>query len=270
MAACGPLPKPFRADPAGGAEHPFVAMQDNAGVVVAPLIGAPPAVAGPMAEIMAAALRREDIPATTSSAIKDAFLLEGQVGLARLPNGAVPIMWTLSDREGRAVETLTTEHLVLPAAWRAGDAEMLQALAASAAPLIARTLQANLPAVAAEDSPTLGVVAVEGAPGNGNTALRVAFDAVLRNAGLPLAADPGAATVQIFGTVRVTPGAGPKAKVAIEWVLRDARGGEIAVLNQSNAIERGRLDGQWGSLAYDVTNAMVDSVARMLRAIDDR
>jgi len=270
VAACGPLPKPFRANPAGGAEHPFVAMQDSAGVVVAPLIGAPQAVAGPMAEIMAAALRREDIPATTGSAVKDAFLLEGQAGFARLANGAVPIMWTLSDTRGVAVESLTTEHLVLRAAWRAGATEMLEALAASVAPLIARTLQANLPAAVASDPPTLGVVAVEGAPGNGNTALKVAFDAVLRNAGLPFAADPRAATIQIFGTVRVTPLAAPKAKVAIEWVLRDAKGGEIAVLNQSNAIKRGRIDGQWGSLAYDVANAMVDSVVRVLRAIDDR
>ena len=73
-----------------------------------------------MAEIMAAALRREDIPATTGSAVKDAFLLEGQAGFARLANGAVPIMWTLSDTRGVAVESLTTEHLVLRAAWRAG------------------------------------------------------------------------------------------------------------------------------------------------------
>jgi hypothetical protein len=148
---------------------------------------------------------------------------------------------------------------------------MLEALAAAAAPRIARILQASLPpAMVARDPPTLGVVGVEGAPGNGNTALRVAFDAVLRNAGLPLVADPGSAAVQIFGTVRVTPLGDTRATVAIEWVLRDAKGGEIAVLNQSNAISRERIDDQWGSLAYDVTGAMVGSVAGVLRAMADR
>lgn len=273
VAACGPLPKPFKSGAGAGAEHPFLAMQDSAGVVVAPLVGAPPAVSGPLAEIMAAALRREDIPATTGSAIKNAYLLEGEAGLPRSPNGAVSIAWSLSDARGAVVESLTTEHRVHPAAWRAGATDMLEALAAAAAPVIARTLQVNLPAVAARDRPTLGVVAVEGAPGNGNTALRAAFEAVLRGAGLPVAADPRAATVQIFGAVEVTPLAAGKeagkAKVRIKWKLRDAKGNDIGVLNQSNTVESRRLVGQWGSLAYDVTYAMVDSVARMLRAIDD-
>jgi hypothetical protein len=187
-----------------------------------------------------------------------------------LANGAVPIVWTLSDVKGVVVETLTTEHLVLQSAWRDGALGMLEALAAAAAPRIARTLQASLPAMVARDPPTLGVVGVEGAPGNGNTALRVAFEAVLRNAGLRLLADPGTAAVQIFGTVRVTPLGDSRATVAIAWVLRDAKGDEIAVLNQSNAIARDRIDGPWGSLAYDVTGAMVDSVVQMMRAIADR
>ena len=266
LAGCGPLPKPFKASAGAGAVNPFIAMQDSAGVVVAPLAGAPPAVAGPMAEIMAAALRREDIPATTGSAIKDAYLLEGQANFAR---SAVSIDWSLSDAQGAVVESLTTEHLVPAAAWRAGATEMLEALAAVAAPAIARTLQANPPAVAVKGRPTLAVVAVAGAPGNGDTALKLAFEAVLRGAGLPIAADPREAAVRIFGTVEVIALGAGKEQVRITWNLLDAKDNEIGVLNQSNTIKSGRLDGQWGSLAYDVTYAMVDSVARMLRAIDD-
>ncbi len=267
VAACGPLPKPFKSG--AGAEHPFLAMQDSAGVVVAPLVGAPPAVSGPLMEIMAAALRREDVPATTSSAVKNAYLLEGQASVPQSPGGVLSIIWSLSDIQGAEVESLTTEHRFIPAAWRAGETAMLEALAAKAAPVIARTLQANLPAVALREPPTLGVVAVEGAPGNGNSALRAAFEAVLRNAGLPVAADPSQANVQIFGAVKVIPLAGGKEKVQIIWRMRDAKGGKIGVLNQSNTIEGGQLDGQWGSLAYDVTYAMVDGVARMLRAFDN-
>ena len=267
VAGCGPLPRPFQSG--AGAEDPLLAMQDSAGIVVAPLVGAPPAVSGPLAEIMAAALRREDIPATTGSAIKQAYLLEGQANVRQLRGGAVLIVWSLSDPQGAVVESLTTEHRVLESAWRAGATEMLEALAAAAAPVIARTLQIKLPAVAAGDRTTLGVVAVEGAPGNGNAALQAAFEAVLRNAGLPVAADPREARAQIFGAVKVTsPGTG-KQKVTITWHLRDAKGNDIGVLNQSNTIESGRLDRQWGSLAYEITYAMVDSVAQMLRVIED-
>lgn len=267
VAACGPLPRPFKSG--AGAEHPFLAMLDSAGVVVAPLVGAPPAVSGPLMEILAAALRREDVPATTGSAVKSAYLLEGQASVPRSPGGVLSIVWSLSDARGEEVESLTTEHRFIPAAWRAGETAMLEALAAEAAPVIARTLQANAPAVAAVDPSTLGVVAVEGAPGNGNTALRAAFEAVLRNAGLPVAADPSQATVQIFGVVKVIPLAGGRERVRIKWKLRDAKGAEIGVLNQSNTIEGGQLDGRWGSLAYDVTYAMVDGIARMLRAFDN-
>ena len=91
-----------------------------------------------------------------------------------------------------------------------------------------------------------------------------AFVAVLKDAGLPVTANPENAVIQIFGKVEITDQALKRETIEINWIFLEPNGSEIGKMTQSNSVEKGRVHSKWGSLAYDVTFAMVDSVADVL------
>ena len=270
LAACGQLPKPFKSEPGGGAESPLIALLDSVGVVVVPIDGAPPGVAGPLADIMAAELRRANVAATTGSAVKSAYLLEGRAAFepAADGRGVVAVAWTVTDGTGAVIEAFATRQTVSANAWHSANRIPLNIVASDAVPRIATALKAKFPNVAPSQRPTIAVVAIEGAPGDGNEALKKAFTAVLKNAGLPVAPDPSNAAIQIFGKVDLTEFEDGREKLEIQWTLRKPDGSEIGTMTQANAVERGRATAQWGPLAYDVTFAMIDSIADILQTIE--
>jgi hypothetical protein len=271
VASCGPLPRPFKSENGDGVESPFKVFRESVGVVVVPVENAPPAVAGPLADLLAEKLSGKGIPATTGGALKDAYLLEG-VATEPGPDGNAAIAWTLTDERGAVVTEFATRVATSQAAWLAGERAPLVAFAIRAAESVSQSLQG--PAIAArpvakKPRPSVAVVSVEGAPGDGNEALKTAFEAVLKRSGLPVAADPTQAVLRIYGKVATKPGDGGVEKLAITWSLRDAGDVEIGTLTQSNNVSQGRLDTTWGAMAYDVTTAMVGSVVEMLKVMDD-
>lgn len=270
LAGCGELPRPFKSDRGSGAESPLVAMQDSVGVVVAPVSGAPPGVSGPLADILAEALRRTNVPATTAGSVKTAYLLEGEAQFAPVgaDRGTVAIGWTITDAEGETIDRFETRQTVSSNAWWTARRIALNAVAGRAAPRIASVLQTRFEAAETAQRPTIGVVAIEGAPGDGNAALKQAFTAVLKNAGLPVAAEAGEAAIQVFGNVAVTDLAPGREKLEIVWILRRSDGSELGRMTQANAVEKGRATARWGPLAYDVTLAMVESVAEVLLTME--
>ncbi len=270
LAGCGNLPRPFKAEIGEGAESPLVALQDSVGIVVVPTFGAPPGVAGPLADIMAADLRRTNVPATTGSAIKNGYILEGEAKFTPITGdqGEISVIWTITDPQGTVVDRLLTQQMGGQAAWQTGSRVVLNGLAEDAVPRIADVLQSNLPVVAQAARPTIGVVKIEGAPGDGNEALKKAFEAVLRNAGLPVVEDASLAAIQVFGNVEVSPEDKGREKLEIKWTLRQPDGSDIGSMTQTNAIRAGKASARWGSLAYDVTFAMIDSVANVLQTME--
>ena len=266
FAGCGQLPKPFKSELGSGAESPLVAMLDAAGIVVVPIIGAPPGVAGPLSEIMAAELRRANVPATTTSVVKNAFLLEGEMVLAPAAGAKnlVTIKWTVTNVVGDVVTELVTSSSVSGIAWKTASLPSLNTVSEDVVPRIANTLQTKYPVVARKEWPLVAVVAVEGAPGDGNEMLKNAFVAVLKDSGLPVTANPENAVIQIFGKVEITDQTLKRETIEINWIFLEPNGCEIGEMTQSNSVEKGRVHSKWGSLAYDVTFAMVDSVADVL------
>ena len=270
FAACGQLPKPFKSELGSGAESPLVAMLDAAGIVVAPIIGAPPGVAGPLSEILAAELRRANVPATTTSMVKNAFLLEGETVLVT-PAGdknLVTINWKVTNVVGDVVTELVTSSSVSGSAWKAASRSSLNTVSEDVVPRIAITLQTKYPVVARKEWPLVAIVAVEGAPGDGNEALKKAFVTVLKDAGLPVTDNPENAVIQIFGKVNITDKTLERETIEINWFFLEPDGNEIAKMTQSNSVEKGRVKSKWGALAYDVTFAMVDSISNVLFSID--
>ena len=115
----------------------------------------------------------------------------------------------------------------------------------------------------------LTVASVTGASGDGNESLKRALQAVLRRAGLPVAADPRDATVFIDGVVDLQKLDDSEKALDITWSFRDSSGRHLGVMTQQNRVRNNQVGSRWGSLAYDITLAAIDGVVRVLRRRDE-
>ena len=249
LAACQSLPHPFAGD-RPPPDSPLLSPRDSAGVLVLPAAGAPAPLAAQLAEAMAAALRDREIPASTQGRNKGSYELLAVARDEPIASGSsVPVVdWELRAADGRSLGHVSAE----------GDA----ADTAAAAPGIARLLQDEPPAMAADR--TIALRPVTGAPGDGGRALTRAMDDALRRAHVALAERPGEESLVLTGTVALSPPAAGQQQVKVHWALLDADGREIGRVDQENAVPAGSLDGAWGDVAYAVANAAAPGVAALV------
>jgi hypothetical protein len=267
-AACGPLPKPFKPG-MKDRDNPLLKLDNPSGLVVAPVEDAPPQLAGPLAEKMADGLRRREIAATTDGALNRAYLMEGRMRFENFDGVLVDLViaWRLTDREDKSLGALESRSRVVLRDWMAEIDPVMQGIVEATAPKVVYLLRGDAPRAVRSGRAGILIAGVEGAPGDGNTALPRAFRAVLERAGIALADDPETALARLEGKVSVVP-AGKRDRVAITWTLRDGDGKEIGVMHQENEVPGGRLDTLWGGLAYDIATAMADGVAAAMRRIE--
>jgi len=263
LAACQPLPHPF-ADRAPPPSAVILSPRDSAGIHVEPVEGVPASLAMALAESLAAALRDAEIPASTAGVNKASYRLVGVAHRARLADGreAVAVDWELRTANERSLGGTTAG---IPAAdLSVGTADAAaHALAGQAAPVIARLIQEEPPAEAAE--PRLAIQAVNGAPGDGDRALARAIDGALRRVHVPLVEKPAdQASYVLAGTVAVSPPQAGKQQVSVRWALLRPDGKEIGKIDQQNAVPAGSLDQAWGDIAYAVAEAAAPGVAALI------
>lgn len=247
LAACQPLPQPFRPDDKSGATAArLLTPKADSSIYVAP-------VAGPggdaLADEVARELREAGIPAFSDKANRYAHLLLGELRGSRM-------VWQVIEPGGR-LEREVAVPLV------AG--EPLRTLARR----VARQIDGELRPVV-ETRPVAGpavhLTAVEGAPGDGNLALVEALKVELLRRGIGTV-DAGPGVPQIRGTVRLLSGGLPGEQIVeIRWFLNDPDGAEVGSVGQANTVARGQLDGVWGNLAWAAAAGGADGVAELLQA----
>lgn len=267
-AGCGKLPKPFEPG-ARDRNNPLLRLQDSPGVVVAPVYDAPSDISAPVAERVAEALRRQDIPATAAGVLNSGNLLEGWYRLENSGNGlaAIIIEWRLSDKAG--AELLFFESRVpLPIAALTEDmAPRIDQIATSIAPRVARTMIGEQTAALDITGPTLAIGDISGAPGDGNAALHRAFTAVLRRTELQIVPSANAAIAKLDGVVQVKPASDKEDQVRLVWTIRDSDQKTVAVFKQENRVPKDRLARRWGSMAFNIALALrgqiVDTIQRL-------
>lgn len=269
LAACGPVPQPFRAAPGDKAGNPLLAIPDGVGVTVAPISGAPPALAGPLTDALAEALRRAGVPASSGAALANSLLMEGE---GRWEAGRAIVDWRLTDEVGAQVAVLTGEAVSSRSAFETGDSDLIRRLAERSALLTAAALAPDAGAAAASDmrgGRGVAVVGVEGAPGDGDRALSQAMAAVLDQAGIPMAEGSEPAALLLAGSVAVAKAGEDQQEVTIRWWLMDADGTVLGTLEQANIVPAGALDGRWGGAAYDAALANVEAIQEILERLDE-
>lgn len=247
LAACQPLPQPFRPDDkAGAASARLLAPKADASLYVAPI-------AGPggddLADTVAKELREAGIPAFSDQANRYARLLVGERRAGRM-------VWQVVEPGGRLEHEIAVPLIV---------GEPSAALARRSA----RQIDAELRPVVETGTvagPAVHLAAIEGAPGDGNLALAEALKVELLRRGIGMV-EAGPGVPRVRGAVRMLSGGlASEQIVEIRWALDDPDGTEVGSVGQSNTVPRGRLDGVWGNLAWAAAAGGADGVAELLQA----
>lgn len=145
LAGCQPLPHPFEDDRPPAA---LLKVPDTAGISVAPVEGEPKPVAARLAAATAAALLRQDIPASDKTMGRGSYRLHGRIVEAPVRKGssAVSVIWRLDDATGRTLGEPSVKVEAKAADWRSANEAAITRLAALSAAAVAPLLGAGAPA----------------------------------------------------------------------------------------------------------------------------
>jgi hypothetical protein len=268
IAACQPLPHPFADD------RPPAALLDirgSAGVAIQPIEGEPDAVAAKLGAATAGALLKREIPASDTTTSLGSYLLYGRVVASRPRDGKsqMTALWRLYDAKGKTIGERSAKADAPAGEWAsAGDAAVARLAAASAealAPLLAdETPSPAAPPPKEDGRVRLALGKISGAPGDGAAALAAAVATVLKRQQLSIVEDGANADLQLDAAVAVAPATRDRQHVKIVWRVRRADGAEIGTVGQENEIPRGRLDGAWGDIAYNIAIAAGDGLVQLV------
>jgi hypothetical protein len=269
IAACQPLPRPFQPEP-GEPTSALSAPPSGRVVVVPPIPGAPPS----LSEKVAAALRAAEIPATTTPGHRDSYVLTGTLTDERIEGERaveVVFVWRLKSGAGTEAGVFQQNIIVPRESWAKADSGIIAAIAENAAGQTASYIQPPAPKEAVKpEKPPILLGRIEGAPGDGATALTDAIRVALRRAAVPLAETPGDGIFELRGTVNVTRAAAATDMVALQWSLYDQAGKEIGVISQENTVPSGRLNSPWRELALDMADGASQGILALIDAAQGR
>ena len=108
------------------------------------------------------------------------------------------------------------------------------------------------------------IAGIQGAPGDGNEALRTAFGVMLENAKIPRVDDLDDCALAVSAEIS-RERTGDNDRVSIIWQLHDAKGhslGEVALINE---VPSGKLDLTWGTDASLAARGARDGIVNIIR-----
>ncbi len=119
---------------------------------------------------------------------------------------------------------------------------------------------------AASPAEVIAVVpTVNGAPGDGKTALAEAMKRALGRQGVKLASAAAPGAYKIQGHVEMGAVANGQQPITIRWVVIDPSGKQMEkTVVQNNKIGAGSLDGAWGEVAEQAAGAAASEVTKLL------
>lgn len=262
-AACQPLPQPFQADSRAKATDALIRPIGETSLFIPPVNGLPQGPDAALAETLAKALNEKDVPASATGRNRLTSVLT-----VRLEPRGGDAVWSWDEREpdGRLQTGETRSLGISPARLVANDATAMKQAAATMAEAIAQKLNAAvIEAVQTDAKPVmLAVKECEGAPGDGNRALRQAMREILILGGRHPLPDTMGADYVIGCRVNVWQDTPDSERVTIEWVLLGASGSQLGDVKQANRIPRGQLAGTWGNTAHIIAQGGWQGLSEIL------
>jgi hypothetical protein len=272
-AACERAVRPFRPHDKS-VDNPLLRLSTSVGLAVAPTVGATPAMREPLARAVVAALDRLDLPASVANPAVNAILVESQAFVSdhSTTQASLIIHWNLSVPQESAVGSYKQEMPINAEEWALGAPGLVKQIANAAAHGIAALIQADqreqIIAKAPNTPVTLLVAEIEGVSDNDSDILRVAFQTVLRQAGVLLAENPTPASATLSGSVDMTSVDEGRTRLVIVWTLSSAEGDELGTLRQDNTVAKADLSERWANMVYDIAFAAADAITGILEQID--
>jgi len=272
MAACGPLPKPFKRA-AEAPPNPLV----ESGVprdIAVKLVNGPSI---PMAQLISKAvaddLGRRDIVAYTGDRGTSRYVLEGWVEGWQNKAALSPplrIQWVLTERDGKLVANHMENVYGTAFEWEYGSPRILREIGEGTGGAIARVVRPQVASETAEavNPSGLWIRPISDAPGDGNFSLTRAIGFALSDSGLKIAEDRMQAKHVLKGNVRVDSPVSGRQNVEIAWTVIDRKGKELGNAVQRNAVPEGTFDGRWGQTAVMIAMAAVGGIKDILLDVE--
>lgn len=268
LGACGPLPRPFQHEK--GQNSSLLTLKDGTGIVVlqpeSELVPDPEA----WAEAMAEALRARDIPASTNHANAGSRYLYSHITEESSGNKAksISVLWDLYAADGKLAGSHALDTELSSEAFQrspeiaiersiGGAADKLAAFAGTRPPPTRR-----IPGFpdAKIHVPPFGDV-----PGDAATSLRNAIVAELTGSKLPITGKATAKDLILLCDITLGPDEGGRQKATIYWRLRSLKDDEeLGVIDQSNYVPTGSLDGVWGPTASDIARGAREGILDLI------
>lgn len=271
LAACGSVPQPFRDAPQIMTDNPLTDMPTAVGIAVLPVRGMPEPLGGAVSRAAANRLQAFDIPAEAVPANTGlGFTLEGVADSSASPAGRdVTVAWTLMSRRGRPAGSHRQAVTIPEHIWQTAEGDTATLMGGEVAAAVAAMLGADVPAAAVPAAggaalrlPTVSVKPVEGAPGDGREALRLAVLQMLNQNGFTRNdVDPDVVLTCEFVA---TPLDGGLQKVEIVWRAVNRAGIDMGAARLDNSIPNGALDGPWGPTAFAIADAAAADLVTLL------
>lgn len=234
----------------------------TSGVEVTPPAGVGAALGVPLAEALSAALQEQDIPSVTQKPLAGGHRI---TGAARLEANSIIVLWLLQNPAGETLSRFEARGAVAPhrKAETPLDPGVAQALATRTAAAFAPYFLAQHGLQGA--SLKVAVPDLVNVAGDGGRSLPLALRRALSAAGLQVVAEQTPQTVRISGQVHLSDLDAASQLVALTWRVTAADGSEIGVVEQSNPVPRGRLEGNWGEMAYAAAAGAAEGILPLLQ-----
>lgn len=272
VSGCGQVPQPFR-PPDGSKQHnEFLLAPLSTGVVVRGIAGPVGWVGDALTEAMAEALRERGIAAgsTWSNRLSLGLSGSGYQGLHPDKPPELVMTWTLTEPDG-AVRQRREIRLTPPDAfWEEPTAAMFRDVAERNAEQVVAwidpTREQRAPRIA--EMPSLAMLPIESAPGDGATSLARAVELALRAERIPIVENDRAGLI-VTPRIEVRPAPERSEDVRLVWIVSTPDGVEIGRVDQENRIAEGQLDGRWGAVAVAIADGAAQGIADLARAWRD-
>ena len=273
LAACGDLPEPFLGNP--GATARRLAVPATPLLVVPPpskaLLPAPAET--DYADLLALSLQKEEVPSLARPAHKGDWAL--LVTAERQGDSIIP-HYAIDDPDGKQLGVVDGAPTPAPG-WIAGAPWTLGQAAHDAVPkVLALMLSVRATRDRANPDSLLNRAArvyvpeVQGAPGDGDTALSKLIRAQLAQFGPLVQLTPEGADFVVQGQVKVTPIPNAQQRVEIVWTVSRPSGVVNGKVSQLHDLPAGTVDRYWGDIAGAVTQEASGGIDEVIERFIDR
>lgn len=255
LAACGPLPQPFRHDDGAVADLARPKLERGLTLRLGTDL--------PQAEALTEQLQRSfdllEIPLALPGSPAG-----GRVLAVAAQDGA--LVWRLLAPDGKEIAQLSRPAPATAAAAARQASEIATAISASFDDPDAQGSHPS--ATRPRIRPRVRVEPLRGLPGNGDQALTAALVTALSRRGVDVVQD---GPITVVGQITITPApadTGPDREILqVSWLVKagSAGGRQLARLDQAGPVPKGRLGQPWGALAGDIAEGGALDLTKVLR-----